>query len=76
MPVADRQAKAYRAQVRGQVAGACAGAVLWLDAGHIRQEDGTSLRTPAGDQPATEAKMRAEQMARLREEMRRREVEG
>jgi hypothetical protein len=29
-----------------------------------------------GDPPATEAELRAEQMARLREEMRRREVEG
>ena len=39
---------------------------LWDDIGRMMD----------GDPPATEAELRAEQMARLREEMRRREVEG
>ncbi|MCE2738784.1 MAG: hypothetical protein LW703_10530 [Rhodobacter sp.] len=39
---------------------------LWGDTG----------RMMVGDPPATDAELRAEQMARLREEMRRREVEG
>ena len=39
---------------------------LWGDTGRMMD----------GDPPATDAELRAEQMARLREEMRRREVEG
>jgi hypothetical protein len=39
---------------------------LWGDTGRLLD----------GDPPATDAELRAEQMARLREEMRRREVEG
>ena len=50
-PATGRQARADLTRVksaRKRWAGACAGAVPRLDAGHIRQEDGTSLRTPAG----------------------------